>query len=127
MGGEVIFMPPCIFLYRESLIKYTGRMTNGFAAHGPGMPPGRPKRWAATGGAPQLAVHGAWRFEWADQMMEVVLRAISDRHFRKNDRKPGIKWLSCMVELYDGGGPAIGPCSPSCAAYIHFVRIMNHC
>jgi hypothetical protein len=82
-------------------------MTNGFAAHGPGMPPGRPKRWAATGGAPQLAVHGAWRFEWADQMMEVVLRAISDRHFRKNDRKPGIKWLSCMVEVVQPLGRAV--------------------
>lgn len=40
---------------------------------------GRPERWARTGGAPQLAVHGAWRFEWADQMMEVAATNLTNR------------------------------------------------
>ena len=33
---------------------------------------GRPEQWVATGGAPQLAVHGAFRFQWADQMLAVA-------------------------------------------------------
>ena len=38
----------------------------------------RPAQWAKSGGAPQLAVHGAWRFEWADQMMNVILTNLSN-------------------------------------------------
>eukprot|EP01050_Picozoa_sp_SAG11_P023734 SAG11_NODE_4857_length_1745_cov_1.350547_2_plen_390_part_00 len=41
----------------------------------------RPQHWAATGGAPQLAVHGAWRFEWADQMMSVTHVNLTNESF----------------------------------------------
>ena len=46
-----------------------------------GLPKDRPARWAATGGAPQLAVHGAFRYEWADQMLEVVSTNLSNSTF----------------------------------------------
>ena len=46
-----------------------------------GMPKERPARWAATGGAPQLAVHGAWRYEWADQMMSVTTTNLTNSTF----------------------------------------------
>ena len=37
-----------------------------------GLDTARAQRWLAHGGAPQLAVHGAFRWQWADQMLRVA-------------------------------------------------------
>jgi hypothetical protein len=37
-----------------------------------GLEPARVKRWLLHGGVPQLAVHGAFRWQWADQMLRVT-------------------------------------------------------
>ena len=56
-----------------------GDSRRNFGQGASGLPKERPARWAATGGAPQLAVHGAFRYEWADQMLEVVSTNLSNR------------------------------------------------
>ena len=59
---------------------------------------GRPHRWASSGGAPQLAVHGAWRFEWADQMMSVVHTNLTNQTFIfESKRTDGLRYWPPMA------------------------------
>ena len=72
----------------------TACMPNGKAnavswagAPGAGGMDGRPERWASMGPTPQLAVHGAWRFEWADQMINVAAINLTNRTFVFDEQK----------------------------------------
>jgi hypothetical protein len=56
-------------------------------APGAGGLAGRPERWARTGGTPQLALHGAWRYQWADQQVSVVETNLTNHTFIFDESK----------------------------------------